>query len=127
LELGCGAGLASSAAARLGASSVIATNANREVPDLARRNTERNDSSNVVRTASFHWGLLDASEYKNVADVVIGSDLTYNSRLWVALAETMLTVLKSGGIVIYLFLGYAGFNVGGEVSGFVSMVGNMGL
>jgi len=127
LELGCGAGLASVAAARLGASSVIATDANREVLDLARRNIERNDASNVARTAALQWGLMDASEFENAADVVIGSDLTYNSGSWVALAETMSTVFKPGGIVVYLSLGHAGFNVGGEVGGFLSVVGNMGL
>lgn len=48
------------------------------------------------------WGLLDATEYDTSADVIIGSDLTYNSGSWVALAETMSTLLKDEGIVIYL-------------------------
>ena len=36
-------------------------------------------------------------------------------------------VLKPGRIVVYLSLGQAGFNVRGEVGGFFSVVGNMGL
>ncbi len=63
-------------------------------------NSERNGTSNVARMALLHWGLLDASEYENAADVVVGSDLTYNSGLWVALAKTMSAVLKPGGYVV---------------------------
>jgi len=102
IELGCGTALASISAARLGASSVLATDSNPEVLSLAQRNIERNKLSDVAKTATIQWGLLDATEYESYADVVIGSDLTYNSGSWLALAETMVTVLKPGGIVIYL-------------------------
>lgn len=127
LELGCGAALASVAAARLGASSVLATDANPEVLALARRNIERNDVADVAGTAPLQWGLMDASEYDGFADVVVGSDLTYNSGTWLALAETMAAVLRPGGVVVYLSLGHAGFNANGEVGGFLSVVGNVGL
>lgn len=103
-ELGCGTGLASITVAKLGASSVYATDSNPEVLALAQRNIERNNlsSSNIARTVPLQWGLLDATEYDSRADVIIGSDLTYNSGSWVALAETMSTLLKDEGIVIYL-------------------------
>lgn len=127
LELGCGTALSSIAAAKLGASSVIATDANPEVLQLAQRNIERNNVHEVAKTAALQWGLMDASEYDSAADIIIGSDLTYNSGSWVALAETMSTILKPNGVVIYLSLGHAGFNVGGEMGGFLSVVGNMGL
>jgi predicted nicotinamide N-methyase len=114
LELGCGAALSSIAVGRLavgvgggggGAASpaVIATDSNPEVLDLARRNIERNGLSGVVRTAMLQWGSVEAAaDYGDSADVVIGSDLTYNSGSWMALAETMSAILKPEGIVIYL-------------------------
>eukprot|EP00571_Detonula_confervacea_P011052 CAMPEP_0172305618 /NCGR_PEP_ID=MMETSP1058-20130122/6866_1 /TAXON_ID=83371 /ORGANISM="Detonula confervacea, Strain CCMP 353" /LENGTH=444 /DNA_ID=CAMNT_0013017263 /DNA_START=20 /DNA_END=1354 /DNA_ORIENTATION=+ len=145
LELGCGTALASIAVAKLGASSVIATDANQEVLALAQRNLERNvqnaaaDNNNnmrssnnnngmmVAKTMALQWGLMDATDYENNADIIIGSDLTYNSGSWVALAETMSTILKPEGIVIYLTLGHSGFNVGGELAGFLSVAENTGL
>lgn len=124
LELGCGTGLASIATAKFGASSVLATDSNLEVLDLAQRNIERNfnnqhfsnnnnlndnlnDNNNInnsirIKTVPLQWGLMDAIEYENFADIIIGSDLTYNSGSWMVLAETMSTILKPGGIVIYL-------------------------
>jgi SAM-dependent methyltransferase len=126
LELGCGAALASIAAEKLGASIVFATDNNSEVLSLAQRNIERNNASNA-KTALLQWGLLDAYDFERAADVIIGSDLTYNPNTWRSLAESMVTILKPGGIVIYLTLGHSGFNVGGEVSGFTSVAGNVGL
>jgi ribosomal protein L11 methylase PrmA len=125
-ELGCGVALASVAAAKLGASTVYATDNNREVLDLAERNIERNNASNA-KTALLQWGILDAFDYESSADVIIGSDLTYNPNTWRSLAESMVTILKPGGIVIYLSLGHSGFNVAGELSGFYSTAENVGL
>jgi len=127
LEVGCGAGLASIALAKFGSSSVLATDANVEVLGLATRNFELNNVSSVAKTAELHWGLLDASEYDASADIVVGSDLTYNSGNWLALAETMATVLKPDGVVLYLTLGHSGFNVQGELSGFLQVAENAGL
>ena len=127
LELGCGTALASIAAAKLGAAAVLATDANPEVLQLAARNIARNDVADVAVARRLPWGLLDAYDYEGRADVVIGSDLTYNSGAWVALAETMATVLRPDGVVLYLSLGHAGFAAGGEVGGFLSVVGSAGL
>jgi len=127
LELGCGAALASVASAKLGAESVIATDANPEVIRLAQRNIERNGIQTIAKTAELHWGLMDAAEYAAAADVVIGSDLTYNSGSWLALAETMSIILKPGGLVIYVTLGHSGFNTEGEVGGFLSTVASKDL
>ncbi len=127
LELGCGAALASVASAKLGADMVIATDSNPEVIRLAQRNIERNGIQTIAKTAELRWGLLDAAEYGDAADIIIGSDLTYNSGLWLALAETMSIILKPGGLVIYVTLGHSGFNVGGEVEGFLSTVESKGL
>lgn len=120
MELGCGTALASIAIAKLAlggggrgsdvasssssssSSIIIATDANSEVLALAQRNIERNNLVDVAKTVALQWGLLDATEYESSADVIIGSDLTYNSGSWVVLAETMSTILKPEGILIYL-------------------------
>ena len=127
LELGCGTALVSIACAKLGAASVIATDANPEVLLLAEQNIERNNVSNVAKIAELHWGGLDASEFESAADIIIGSDLTYNSGSWLSLAETMSAVLRPGGVVVYLTLGHSSFNVGGEIDGFISVAENAGL
>jgi len=127
IELGCGVGLASLAVAKLGASSVFATDANTEVLELAQRNIQQNNLNDIIKTTALQWGLMDATEYESTADIVIGSDLTYNSGSWVVLAETMSTILKQDGIVIYLTLGHSGFNVGGELGGFLSVAENTGM
>eukprot|EP00804_Cyclotella_cryptica_P027626 CCRYP_010262-RE/>CCRYP_010262-RE protein AED:0.42 eAED:0.47 QI:0/0/0/1/0/0/3/0/317 len=126
VELGCGTALASIAAAKLGASTVHATDANPEVLNLAQRNIDRNNASRA-KAAILQWGLLDAFDFERCADVIIGSDLTYNPNTWRALAESMVTILKPGGTVIYLTLGHSGFNVGGELSGFAAVAENVGL
>jgi len=151
LELGCGTALASIAASKLGAGYVIATDGNKEVLGLARRNLERNgifphggDTTDTITTttsssnssnssgggngvvAGLQWGLMDASDYYDTADLIIGSDLTYNSGNWRVLVETLGSVLAPDGIVIYLTLGHSGFNVEGEINGFLTVVESVG-
>lgn len=127
LELGCGCGLSSIAAAKLGASRVIATDGNSEVIQLAKYNAAKNEVENIVETAELKWGLLNAADYFDEADILIGSDLTYNSGSWKVLAETMGAVLKPNGFVVYLSLGHSGFNVSGELAGFLSVLESEGL
>lgn len=127
LELGCGCGLSSIAAAKLGASRVIATDGNAEVVQLAKYNVKNNGVESIVETAELKWGLLNAADYFDEADIIIGSDLTYNSGSWKVLAETMGAVLKANGLVVYLSLGHSGFNVSGELAGFLSVLESEGL
>lgn len=127
VELGCGAGLASISAAKLGASRVLATDGNSNVVELAKRNIICNDVQHKAEAITLQWGFLDAVDYADTADVIIGSDLTYNAGSWRVLAETLATILKPGGIVVYLTPGHAGFNVDGEVSGFMNVVQSEGL
>jgi len=131
LELGCGTAFASIAASKLGARYVIATDGNGEVLELARRNFERNgllapDSIDRIResgeVSALKWGLMDASDFYNKADVIIGSDLTYNSGNWRVLVETLNSVLAPNGIVIYLTLGHMGFDVVAEMNGFFTVL-----
>lgn len=67
---------------------------------------------------------MDLSE---TADVVFGSDLTYNSGTWRVLSETMSTVLKEGGFVVYVSLGHPGFYANAELDGFLSVARSQNL
>lgn len=143
LELGCGTGLVSIAAHKLGVRSVMATDGNPQVVRLARENIRRNnemdhDGGNhynrehsreetVIAAEPLQWGLLNAMDYSESASLVLGADLTYNSGSWKVLAETMSVVLKADGHVVYLSLGHDGFNVDAEVDGFLSVAGSVGL
>lgn len=125
LELGCGTAMASIAASKLGANFVYSTDGNEEVVALAKANLELN-VINKGKAAYLKWGSLDAVDYYDIADIVIGSDLTYNSGSWGGLAETFESVLKPNGIVIYLTLGHSGFNLEGELGGFLTLVESQG-
>ena len=127
VELGCGAGMASISAAKLGASRVLATDGNADVVALTKENILRNEVGDRAEAKMLQWGFLDAMDYAEYADIVIGSDLTYNPGSWRVLAETLYTILKPGGNVLYLTLGHAGFNVDGELNGFLSVVQSEGL
>mmetsp|Transcript_11984 Transcript_11984/g.30395 ORF Transcript_11984/g.30395 Transcript_11984/m.30395 type:complete len:335 (+) Transcript_11984:165-1169(+) len=99
IELGCGTGLCSIAAHRLGAKSVMATDGNPRVLQLAETNIQQNcrdridcsgatgddETSNVsngrlstIRAEPLQWGFLNAMDYSESASFVIGADLTYN-------------------------------------------------
>ena len=128
LELGCGTGLASLTAAALGADQVLATDGNPAVVSLAERNIRTNDLSDRVRARGMTWSFMNALEYADEMDVVMGSDLTYQSQNWPALAETMATAVKPRvGLVLYLTLGHAGFAVQAEVQGFLAVAQQYGL
>ena len=127
LELGMGTGLSSIASAKLGAAKVYGTDGNIEVVELATANVKKNNCSDRVSAHEMKWGLIDAADFYDVADLVIGSDLTYNSGSWKLLAETVSVILKPGGLFLYLSLGHSGFNVSGEMAGFVSVAESEGL
>lgn len=135
LELGCGTGFASIVASKLGANYVYATDGNMEALSLAKANLERNginpkDINNEFKESgeacSLQWGSLDAIDYDDVADVIIGSDLTYNSGSWRILVDTIGTILKPNGYMLYLTLGHSGFNVAGEINGFLTVIQSAG-
>ena len=151
MELGCGTGFASIVASKLGAKYVYATDGNQEVLKLTKVNLERNgifpytDDNNKSATissarsgdeytrinngeaCSLQWGSLDSIDYYDTADVIIGSDLTYNSGSWRLLVDTISSVLKPKGYFLYLTLGHSGFNVSGELNGFLTVVQSYGL
>jgi SAM-dependent methyltransferase len=126
MELGCGTGLASIAACKFGAARVLATDGNPNVIDLARQNAKKNQVEDEMDCQVLQWGFMGAVDYGETIDLVIGSDLTYNSGMWRALAETISTVLSPGGVCLYLTLGHSGLNVQGELHGFLSVVQSQG-
>jgi predicted nicotinamide N-methyase len=132
LELGCGTGIGSIAAHLLGARSVIATDGNENVLELARANIRRNciyQGLPSIEAYPLQWGLLSAIDFSESASLVIGADLTYNAGSWRVLAESMATVLSfdRNGHIIYLSLGHEGFNVNAEMDGFLSVAKEVGL
>mmetsp|Transcript_18926 Transcript_18926/g.45690 ORF Transcript_18926/g.45690 Transcript_18926/m.45690 type:complete len:481 (-) Transcript_18926:1876-3318(-) len=132
IELGCGTGLVSIACHKLGAKSVIATDGNPQVVELASDNVKRNLEENqqqqkMIEVQSLQWGLLNAMDYAENASLVVGADLTYNAGSWRALAETISTVLRPKGFCIYLSLGHEGFNVNAEIDGFLQVAKSVGL
>jgi predicted nicotinamide N-methyase len=138
LELSCGTGLVSPTAAVLGAHHVLATDGNPAVVHLAAQNIARNSrlvvlcdkgsgDCTTIDAVALPWGTMPALDCEGVADIVLGSDLTYNPANWPAVAETMATVLKPGGTVLYLSLGHTGFPVRAELDGFLSVAASNGL
>lgn len=129
LELGCGTSLSSIACHRLGAPFVLATDGNPDVVRLAMTNLKANKlaGDTVVDAQVLQWGLLNAMDYSESTDLVLGADLTYNSGTWRVLAESMETVLKPNGTILYLSLGHEGFNVNAEVDGFLAVAKEIGL
>ena len=128
LELGCGTGLASLTAAALGANKVLATDGNPAVVTLAEQNIRDNGLSDRVQAQLLPWSFMNALDYADGMDLVVGSDLTYQSQNWPALAETMATVVKPRtGLVLYLTLGHAGFAVQAELQGFLAVAQQYGL
>ncbi|KAG7355902.1 inositol monophosphatase [Nitzschia inconspicua] len=134
MELGCGTGVASIASHLLGAKSVVATDGNEKVLELARKNISKNcvlpaQGLKAIEAKPLQWGLLNAMDYSEKASLVLGADLTYNAGSWRVLAETMVTVLSldADARIIYLSLGHEGFNVNAELDGFLSVAKEVGL
>ena len=77
LELGCGLGLPSLAAA-LGGADVLATDWAEDAIDLLRRNAERNDAP--LRVARVDWSEPEQLVRAAPWDFVVGADLLYEER-----------------------------------------------
>ena len=77
LELGCGLGLPSLAAAARGAD-VLATDWAEDAIDLLRRNAERNGT--LLRVARVRWSEPELQLRAAPRDLVLGADLLYEER-----------------------------------------------
>lgn len=86
LELGCGLGLPSLAAALRGAD-VLATDWAEDAIELLRRNAERNGA--LLRVARVRWSEPEALLRAAPWDLVLGADLLYEARNADHLAELL--------------------------------------
>ena len=86
VELGCGLGVPSIAAARAGAE-VLATDASAEALELLARNAEANGAS--IETARVDWDTADELVARGPFDLALGADVLYE-RASVALLLSLL-------------------------------------
>nr|CCA17001.1 conserved hypothetical protein [Albugo laibachii Nc14] len=110
LELGCGTGFLSIAAARLGASFVLATDGDRESVQLAAENTSHNlILSDTCKSVEFLWGsdpnaiLLESPS--KCWDVILGADIVacpYASSLS-ALVQSLHQLCQQDTIVLLAY------------------------
>jgi len=102
LELGAGCGLASLAAARLGAE-VLATDFRRLPLELLEEAARRQGLESRVRTALFD--VCDESAALPEADLVIASDLVYEKVTAVAMAKRVAEARRRGSAVLIADIG----------------------
>lgn len=78
---------------------VLATDGNEEVINLAKINIERNFNNNNekerVKAIQMQWGFVESMDLDGMADIIIGSDLTYNPNTWRSLCESIDVILVS--------------------------------
>lgn len=92
LELGAGLGAAGLALARLGAT--VRVTDRPSMLDLLQRNVRENDAK--VAAAALSWGQLDPeTEGAGPFDLVIGSDVAYDSESYLPLLETLTHFLQA--------------------------------
>jgi predicted nicotinamide N-methyase len=96
VELGCGLGVPSIAAA-LGGARVTATDWSAEAVDATRENAERNGAR--VEALVCDWARPDAIVDRAPWDVVLGADLVYESRNAVLLLELLPRLVDASGEV----------------------------
>lgn len=98
IEVGCGLGLPALVAARLGAH-VLACDAHPDVPALLRRNAALND----VVVTYHHGDLADPDALAaslGLADLVIASDIAYDSELAAQVAPALARLCRPGGHIL---------------------------
>ena len=76
VELGCGMGVPSLAAARVGAT-VLATDEDPYALELLERNARENGLGDAVETARVEWAAADALVARGPFDLVLASDVLY--------------------------------------------------
>ena len=95
LELGCGTGLCGLVASRLGAKAVLLTDGVDPVLERAQRNIEANVQDRKIRTRKLQWGTNAVEEQlRGKFDVVLASDVLYQSSAWIAFGATAKDLLK---------------------------------
>ena len=96
LELGCGLGLASCAAALGGATAVVATDREPDAVAFAAQNAEANDVA--VSTRVLEWSV--EPEEAPACDVLLGSDVLYGPEAPALLAPLLRDCVRPGGVAL---------------------------
>lgn len=99
LEIGCGLALPSFVASRFGAD-VIATDFHADVPMFLAENQKRNDISFEYRPMNWRSEIDRTKNTLGLFDLVLGSDILYESQHPMQVAEALIAFLKPGGKII---------------------------
>ena len=97
VELGCGLGLPSLAAALAGAD-VLATDWSPDALAFAARNAARNGAT--VRTALLRWEEPSALRHERAFDLALGADVLYEARHAAPLLALLRVALRAGGAAL---------------------------
>ncbi len=96
-EIGCGLGLPSIVAGLMGAKEVILTDYLTEALDFAKQNWLQNLPDSKARFQMLDWRNPDPSVS---ADILLASDVAYESRAFVPLLNAFKILLKPQGIIL---------------------------
>lgn len=97
VELGCGLGLPSLAAALAGAD-VLATDWSPDALAFAARNAARNGAT--VRTALLRWEQASALRHERAFDLALGADVLYEARHAAPLLALLRVALRNSGAAV---------------------------
>ena len=126
LELGCGTGLPGIVAARLGASRLVLTDGTAEVLARAKQNAASNLKDVPWAAQQLNFGEVTPEDLAGKFDVLIASDVLYQSSGWRPLAQTAGELLAPNGVLLVAEAGHetspadatlGGFRVVAEGSG----------
>lgn len=131
IELGCGTGLCGIVAARQGASRVLLTDGNRDLLPRVERNVAANLPAAVARNVgvrTLQWGELVDGELLGTFDIVLGSDVLYNSAAWRPFAACAKDLLRPrSGTIVLAESGHENMRVEPTVGGFRVVAEGCGL
>lgn len=132
LELGCGTGLCGIVAARLGAREVTLTDGNSDLLERVESNIAANlpnvPSSVDVRVRQLPWGEFVDSDLRGAYDVVLASDVLYQSSAWRPLAACIKELLRpKQGILLLTEAGHENTPAQASVLGFRAVAEGTGL
>ena len=99
LEIGCGLGLPSFVATRFGGD-VIATDFHADVPIFLKVNQEKNNIKFDYQVMNWRNSIERTSASLGQFDLVLGSDILYESQHAMEVAKALIAFLKPGGKII---------------------------
>ena len=99
LEIGCGLALPSFAATRLGGS-VIATDFHADVPIFLKLNQEKNGIQFAYQVMNWRNEIERTQTSLGLFDLVLGSDILYESQHPMEVAKALIAFLNPGGKII---------------------------